>query len=160
MNTIQEQYQEYAFINAGDNTKTEGCGTEGVVEASTKYDHIIRRTYEDGQWFFMTFKPYDKAYEKDKDWFQVKGMDSCRRKVGKVSTGIYTRETEATKTHINCLVHSHQSLLHLDGSSMSNKYKIFCTEAPTQFDRVQILAYITKEENHRTFTKYLDYIII
>lgn len=158
MNTIQDEYQSYAFIS--DNTKTEGCGTEGVVGASTKYDHILSRTYEDGQWYFMTFKPYDKAYEKDKDWFQVKGMDACRRKVGKVSAGLYTRETEATKTHINCLVHSLKPLLPLHETSMSNKYKIFCTEASTLFDRSQILAYITKEELHRTYTKYLDYIII
>lgn len=155
---IQQLYTEYAFIS--DSAKTEGCGTKGVVEASTKYAHLIERTYEDGRWYGLTFKPYNKAYGKDISWFQVKGMNACRRKIGKVKAGVYTREILATKTHINAMVFSANDLSLRHDSSMSSKYKIFATELVLPLDRHNWLAYITKEENNRTFIKYLDYIII
>lgn len=158
MNTIQDEYQEYAFLSEAG--KTEGCATEGGVGAITKYDHLIQRSYEGGKWYGLTFKPYNTAYDKDKDWFQVKGMDSCRRKLGKIKAGVYTREIDATKTHINAMVFSEKDLAQLHDSSMSNKYKIFSTLLSGQLDRQNWLTYITKEEDHRTFTKYLDYIII
>ena len=73
--------------------------------------HIPDRTYEAPyKWYFITFKPFNSTYEKNIDFYTHKGIDHCRKKVGKVDAYIFTREIDATKTHINCLCVSNRDL--------------------------------------------------
>lgn len=156
---LQERYKEYAFMSG--NGEDEGRDDEGGLEAMTKWSRLRARTFEGGKWYFITFKPFDDAYTKDPEWFQVKGLDSCRQKVKNCLAALFTREIEATKTHINGLcysLHDLHSVLH--NKTHARKYKIFCTVLSTRCDMLRVLDYITKEEEHRTFVKYLDYIMV
>lgn len=123
------------------------------------YRYIIERTYEAPlKWYFLTFKPFDKGYAKDTAWYQKKGIDHCRDKIGKAGKAhayYLTRETKATKTHINALVLSESDLSKLH-EKKTNKYFIYC-EAVN--DRFKVFDYIFKESRERYFNQYIDFAI-
>lgn len=135
--------------------------SEAVVEAK----HImvpltgrIMRTYEDGFWWFIVFKPLNAPYEKNPDWFRNKGLDHCRKMVKHPSTYISTREINASKVHVNMIVHtSTNDVLKRHDTIYCNKYKIHVSVLLGLADRQRVLAYITKESKDRTFERYLDY---
>jgi len=121
------------------------------------YGHIVNRTYENAKWYFLTFKPFNKNYERDLHFYKNQGLEHVRKKLG---TGIdcyyITREIHATKTHINVLCCTRRNLedeLHED---KTKKYFIFCEQAKY---RDKTLAYILKESLDRVFIKSLDYLV-
>jgi len=120
-----------------------------------KLRYIVDRTYEDPfKWYFITFKPFNNTYEKNIDFYTHKGIDHCRKKLGKVDAYIFTRETDAMKTHINCLCVSNRDLSNLLHEKKTNKYFIYCKETD---DRTAVLKYILKEAKHRRFEQFIDY---
>lgn len=157
MNTIQDEYQEYAFIGPAVPARTTRI-EEGRV--SIQWD-IINRTYEEGSWYFIVFAPFNAAYAKDTTYFNTKGMNRVNdlfRKDMKIDACMLTKEINATKVHINALVHSQSDLSKLHLKHCYNRYNMFVSILPTLSDRKNVLHYILKEEQERTFTKYVDYI--
>lgn len=158
---IQEQYTEYAFIMQ-QNGESEARCSEAKIEASTKWlqpmKAIIHRSYEETNWYLVVFKPYDKAYEKDKDWFAVKGLDSCRKLFKKPEAYILTREVNASKIHVNAIVATKIDMSYKHDKTYCNRYKIHVSQLRHVSDRISALDYITKESKDRTFVKYLDYL--
>lgn len=115
------------------------------------------RTYEDHKCFFIVFKPYNKAYADDKEWFEFKGMDRIRKSINEQHYFI-TREVDSAKIHINMVVYSQKDLVSLlHEKSRLNKYFMSCSELKTKGDRERVVNYITKESTTRQFRKYLDY---
>lgn len=122
------------------------------------YYYIVNRTYEEPfRWYFLTFKPFDKPYEKDPVFYHKKGLEHCRKKVGKTEAYFYTREIKASKVHINALVLSSSdlSILH---EKQTNKYFIYSVQIPNM-DRFKVFDYIFKESRERYFNKYIDFAI-
>lgn len=133
--------------------------SETIVEvgALTSMRIICDRTYEDNlKWYFVVFKPFNKPYLKDPDWFAVKGLDNCRQHFKKPSAYILTREIEAEKIHINALVCTSTPPIH--DSVYNNKYKLHVKLLLTIIDRQSVLTYITKEFHNKTPLRYLDYL--
>lgn len=163
VDALQVLYSDYSFIGVPSKTETEA---KPVVDASYNSHSIqldfiaaVKRTFEPPiRWYFIIWKPYDRAYKKHgKDWYLVKGMASCRRKLKKPEAYLLTREMNAAKVHINGLVATHQNLALLHEKDHCNKYKIYCQQLHTKADVQNVLTYITKEESSRQFIKYLDY---
>lgn len=156
---IQEMYQNYAFL------PMTGSAGEAVTEATipTVYSmgkQLVERSYEKpNKWYYLVFKPFDRAYARDIDFFKVKGLDKCRKILKHPTSYIITREIEANKVHINMIVCTQEDLSQKDGSNYCSKYKIFARELKSTGDRLRVLDYITKEASVRSFTKYLDYLI-
>lgn len=120
------------------------------------YRYIIERTHEAPlKWYFLTFKPFDKGYAAETAWYQKSGIEHCRKKIGKADAYYLTRETKATKTHINALVLSSSDLSKLH-EKKTNKYFIYC-EAVN--DRFKVFDYIFKESRERYFNQYIDFAI-
>lgn len=118
--------------------------------------HIIQRTYErPNEWYFLTFKPFNKNYERDLDWYTTKGLDHCRKRVGKVKAYIMTREIKATKVHINMIVVTDRPLSDELHEKQTNRYFIYCQKCINRFDTFE---YIIKESKSRYFNKYVDYV--
>lgn len=151
----QHDYSNYAFIS--ENVQVEDAQSKMKHEDMTNMLQLIGRTYEKPmKWYYVTFAPYNDPYERDSDWFKVKGMDYCRLFFKKPQVSILTRETIATKIHINALVCTDQDLE--TGQNYRNKYRLNVHELATLGDRRRILTYITKESTQRTpYLKYLDY---
>jgi len=125
------------------------------VQAEVK--HLVERSYEKPfKWYYLTFKPFNKNYEKDLDFYNRKGFDHVRKKIGKVSASIMTREITAKKIHINvlCCTDRPIDMLH---QMKTNKYFIYCQECPGPQDRRLVLEYILKESKSRYFHEHLDY---
>lgn len=157
MNIVQSDYQEYAFINTiGTETVRNEQGGDSIIYTP------VDRTHEDGsQWFFIVFAPYNYAYCDDCSWFNTKGIQRVNDKFLRnknVLDCIITKETDATKVHINALVRSTQDLSLLHQRSYCNKYSMFVSSLSTIIDRQNVLSYILKENKTRTFVKYKDYI--
>lgn len=154
-------YTEYAFMDPSE------AGSANEVETGAHqlmdYDNaksVVSRTYESPvQWYFVVWKPFNRAYEKDPDFFRVKGLDKCRQMFKKPNAYVVTRETESTKVHINAVVATSQPLDAKHETSYCNKYKVHVQRLSTLGDRLDVLSYITKENRDRSFTKYLDYLI-
>lgn len=153
---LQKLYQQYAFIDDGP-SEAESVGGAGA-EAINIWRTILDRSYEGSKWYFVCFKPFNKAYEKNKEWFAIKGLDHCRKLFKRPQAYLLTRETDATKVHINALVCTSQDVTSLHETSYCNKYKLHAVELLTKGDRRRILTYITKEMVSRTFIKYLDFL--
>jgi len=118
--------------------------------------HIVERSYEDPEeWYFLTFKPFNKNYDRDIDFYCTKGLDHSRKKIGKVSAYIMTREIYAQKVHINMLCVSARPLDLLFHNKKTNKYYIYAEKCN---DRRQVFQYIIKESKTRNFIKYKDYV--
>lgn len=156
-------YNEYSFIDDERTGKGEDRAGGAVVEAMTNWYHlmegIVENTYElPVQWYLVIFKPYNRPYERDPDFFKVKGLDKCRKLFRKPQAYVVTREVEAEKVHVNAIVATAQQLENLHDQSYCSKYKLHVQILHSLGDRRRALAYITKEHKMRTFTKYLDYI--
>lgn len=122
------------------------------------YYYIVNRTYEEPfKWYFLTFKPFDKPYMKDPLFYQKKGIEHCRKKVGTVQAYFYTREIIAEKVHINALILSKTDISKLH-EKQTNKYYIYCQTIPN-IDRFKVFDYIFKESRERYFNKYIDFAI-
>lgn len=153
MQNIQELYKDYAFISS-----SEAQNRRCVVEDEGEEFHLIRRSYEEPfKWYFVVFSPYDDPYNRNPDWFKVKGMDTCRLLFKKPQVNIMTREIlDCQKIHVNALVCTDQLLQ--DGQNYRNKYRLFVKQLYTQHDRESVLAYIGKEKTLRKpYLKYLDW---
>lgn len=154
MTDIISNYSEYAFLS--DNEQVEDAQSKMKCEDMTKMVQLIGRSYETPMnWYYVVFAPFDDPYNRDPDWFKVKGMDYCRLFFKKPMVSILTRETEANKVHINALVCTDQK--YHSGQNYRNKYRLNVSVLATQGDRQRILTYITKESKKRPFTRYLDY---
>ena len=117
----------------------------------------VDRSYERPfRWFYLTFKPYNKNYERDIDFYLRKGFDYARKKIGKVKFFTMTREINAKKVHLNVLCCTDRPLEKLHNQK-TNKYFIHCQECPRMLDRQLVLDYILKEARTRYFHKYIDY---
>lgn len=154
MDHLQEQYQTYSFIDQ--------AKPEYVVKRSMEpctIGRLIDRTYEKPvRWFFVVFKPYNRAYNKDPAYFRIKGLSKCRDAFIKPEAILLTREMEAEKVHINALVATTADPSYLHEKSYCNKYKVYVDEVCTRSSLLRVKDYILKESKHRTFEKYLDYI--
>jgi hypothetical protein len=118
--------------------------------------HIIERSYElPEKWYFITFKPFNKNYEKNIELYTTKCLDHCRKKLGKVSAYIMTREIKATKIHVNILCVTDRPLVKLLHGKKTYRYYIYCQEASSKRDSLE---YIIKESKERYFYKYVDYV--
>lgn len=155
MDNIEKLYSEYAFINP---SEAEGEG-EAVTGAITNMLQVIKRSYEDHKWYFVVFKPFNRAYDKNPDWFAIKGLDHCRKMFKSPAAYILTREVNAEKIHINALVCTKENVCLRHDKSYCNKYKIHVNEMTSVCDRHRVLAYITKENTSRPYVNYLDYLI-
>ncbi len=118
--------------------------------------HILQRSYERPyHWYYLTFKPFNKNYERDMDFYKTKGLDHCRKKVGKVKAYIMTKEIKAAKVHINMIVVTDRPLSAELHEKQTNKYFIYCQKCINRFDTFE---YIIKESKSRYFKKYEDYV--
>lgn len=142
------------------------AGTCSQSRSFTKVDTLqelrswqpVNRTYEDGQWYYVVFKPYNKPYEKDPDWYWNYAVDKAKRWGFRNSkTFIVTRERDAAKVHANVLIHSHQDLLRYQDKSVYNKYRLHVSLLEGKADRLNVLNYITKEAKVYSFKLYQDY---
>lgn len=116
------------------------------------------RTYESMKCYYLVFKPLNRPYEIDPEWFKFKSLDRCR-KLLKCSDYFLTREINATKVHINALVYSTRDMVNeFHEKTRLNKFFIHCEELKTKEHRDNVLNYITKESSTREFLKYRDYI--
>lgn len=138
----------------------ERSGSLGYNTMVTNTRHLVDRSYEDGRWYYATFVPLNKAYEKDEDWFKVKGLSKCRDLFKKPDVVIMTREIlNCKKVHINALVYTSIKPKLNNKSTYCNKYYVHLQICDTLHDRRTVLFYIIKETRKRTFVRYLDYII-
>lgn len=118
----------------------------------------LHRSYEDCKWYYIVFAPYDKAYDKDSEWFSNYAVDKARKWASTKSKAFYvTKEVEATKVHANLLICSASDLMKYHGKSAYNKYRMNVNELCTLGDRQRVLAYILKESENRSFKLYQDY---
>ncbi len=119
-------------------------------------EYITRRSYEKPfKWYFLTFKPFNSTYHDNYGWYQNKCLDHCRKKLGKVEAYIMSRETEATKTHVNILCVTSRDLEQELMDKKTNRYYIYCKESICRHD---CLRYIFKESKSRNFKQYKDYV--
>lgn len=122
---------------------------------------ILNSISDSAKWYYITFKPFDDSYAKLRNWYSVKGIESCASKVKSYKAkGLLTRETEAAKEHINALVCCDQDLTHLHDKVFNHKYKMYAVHAKDHEDRQRLFKYITKEFDARPAIKYKDYICI
>lgn len=140
---------------------------ESVTECSLKpnynrlYDehiHRVVRSYEGCKFYFMVFKPYDKPYLEDKEWYYSRALDAVYNKLKNYCPLlIVTREYDAAKCHINALCVSSADLeAKFHDKSSHNKFKMYASKST---DRIQAFIYMFKEAQKRYFVKYQDYII-
>lgn len=160
MDRLQEQYTEYAFIDDPHvQSGAVSVPATGLAGAFTKCAPYMLRTYEGCKWYFIVFKPFNRAYDKAPSWFMHKGLEKCSTKVVSPEFALYTREKNAAKVHINGLVCYRGDLDSLHDRNFGNKYKLHISELHTLSDRQNVLKYICKEEfqDNNTWTLYEDY---
>lgn len=117
-----------------------------------QFDMVTQRTYDGYNWYFMTFKPFNKTYDS-----HVKGVSKIMTKLANDCVAILvTRETDATKVHFNVLaltkVNFKEKYHEKTSHHMWKIYAEDCTEY-----RNRVLKYITKEVVTRPFMLYDDY---
>jgi len=154
-------------------TKTEALAE---VEAYTNYiDHLkslntdydiiwscykdqLSRSYPDPLgWYYLTFKPMDKPYETDFEWFKLKQLHKVYDKFRPLCKIMWlTRETEETKIHINLLIYSEHDLTDWHEKIFFNRSKVWCKQIPC-IHRFTVFKYIHKEAKIREFKYNLDY---
>lgn len=152
MPDLQEQYKVYRFIEPSEAEEEAKTETEDLHMLT---QHIVASTYElPHKWYFLVFAPLDASYDKNPDWFAVKGIEYVRKRFKRPEAYIVTREIVAKKVHINVLICTSEDLLLQHGKIVSHKYRIF---AEVCKDRHKVHKYITKEAMTREFKRYLDY---
>lgn len=131
------------------------CLLHNYIELKRELSHLVERSYERPyKWYFMVFKPFDKSYERDYDFYQsTASFDHIKKKLGAVSFYLFTREIFAAKTHVNVLVCSKRDLSSLHDKK-TNKFWIFSKPAK---ERRDVFEYIIKESKIRRFKPKLDY---
>lgn len=118
----------------------------------------LNRSYEGCKWFMVVFKPYNKPYLKDPEWYYNYAVDKGRKWAYRLGKAFYvTREIDATKVHVNVLICSGSDLMRYHDKTVYNKYRLHVSELDTLGDRQRVLAYITKESKDRSFKLYSDY---
>lgn len=126
-----------------------------MIQEHLKY---VLRTYEGANWYFLTFSPFNKNYQRDLDKYKDRGLDIVRRYLTRNLKGhhvlILTKEIEATKVHINALICTPHNLVKKMHKHRTNEYFIHCEYAQ---NREAILRYIFKEAENRYFKLYKDY---
>lgn len=125
-------------------------------------------TVKPGQYYFLTFKPYDDSYglfHKSK-----KFINEIQRKFTKDS-GAYliTKEILATKHHCNLLIFTEVDMYKkFHNKSVDGKYKIWCSEpipfhhyseCPDVSQIARVRDYIIEESLTREFLQYQDYLM-
>jgi len=156
MDNLQNLYSEYAFLNEPHRTEGEA---KRRLEPYHQIGQFVERTYEDPlKWYFVVFKPFDRAYERDPHYFMYKGLSKCRDAFKRPEAILLTKEQQSNKVHINALVCTRQEVQTLHDKSYCNKYKIYVDSCDTLAERLRVRSYIMKESKNRTFEKYLDYI--
>ncbi len=134
--------------------------SEADAKVNSLYKKHINRSYEYAHWYYIVFSPLNTPYLTHYDWYQTKGLDYCRKKLGKCHTYLCTRELESdtvSKTHINALCCTNNDLLKYNGKIYGHKYYMhvqLCND-----DRNRVLDYITKDFKYRRELLYLDYVI-
>lgn len=130
-----------------------------AIQLKSLFQYDLERTHEHPYyWYYLVFSPMNKPYEADPEWFEFKGLDKVRSKYSNYLAYIATRETKATKTHINLLILTQQDLLKQNGKKCFHKYHIHAQKlglSPNNRDAV--LSYMTKEFQTKYAVKYLDY---
>jgi len=148
-------YPYDSYTDNEDEIIPDHCLFHNYREVQTKVNHLVKRSYERPfRWYFLTFKPFNKNYEKDIDFYNRKGFDHVRKKIGKTEAMIMTKEIQASKIHINVLCCSERNLSELLHDKNTNKYHIFSEPCK---DRHLVLEYILKESRTRFFHEHLDY---
>lgn len=126
------------------------------VPIINNYAKICRRTYElPFKWYYLVFAPYNAPYAKDKEWYNTKGLDACRKKVTSCESFFLTKEIEASKVHINALCLSTKSLAELNGKGILGKYRIYAEEC---YSASRTFHYMTKEFRYRNPVLFKDYL--
>lgn len=127
---------------------------------------IMNRSHEHPlHFFYITFKPFNKNYDKDYD-----GMTEVKKRIQKeeYESVIITREIKATKIHYNALIWSASDLDLKMHSKWTKRYKIFATRVGLislhrkdllgyKDECMRVFDYVMKESCERTFVKNLDY---
>lgn len=132
------------------------CLFHNYNSTHAKLVHVTNRTYESPyKWYFLTFKPFNSTYDSHHEFYQKKCLDHCRKKMGLVEAYIITRETGATKTHVNILCVTTRDLAEELHNKKTNRYYIYCQ---TAINRHDCLAYMLKEAKERRFNHYEDYV--
>lgn len=108
------------------------------------------------KWYFMVFKPLDKPYKKDREWFVARSLEYVRRLLTKRGMDfIMTLETmECEKVHVNVMIHSPTDLTFMHDDVVNHKFKVYCTLV---INKQEVFDYITKESYKREFIEYRDY---
>lgn len=124
------------------------------------FNPVITRSYEHPyKWYYIVWKPFNRSYDKDAQWYQTKGLDKCRRQISnKANAYLITREIVAKKTHIHGLICSSQDLDLLHQKNCYSKYKMHVSSVLSQADRHRVTDYLLKESKNRSFKKYVDYV--
>lgn len=176
---LQKMYTNYAFIDTDGTARAQArCSGNAEDEALPQdgyYEQIhsqVTRSYESGNWYKLVFKPYNKAYNENRDRMTVKAIDICRRcfvhkKTKRIDMDfrsdyiVLSREIQdCTKVHVNALVHSENDLSLLHGTTHAGKYKVYCELlVGGTTSRRSWLNYMFKERTKRRMLKYLDYLI-
>lgn len=130
---------------------------EQVAQAKLWSHTIYRDSYnQDSEWYSLTFKPFNRAFDKDPQWFTNKSLDAVRKRLPR-GIKIITLETEATKPHINVLISTDIDMVaKFHDKNILHKYKVWCE--PTQ-DKKWWFDYIFKESKNRPFESLKDYYI-
>jgi len=124
--------------------------------------HVYHKDCE-VRWFYIVAKPYDKHYVAKAKLYQKDCMDYIRKKLIKkynILSYFMTKETEATKTHVNILCTSTEDLSLLDGAQARFYYTVQEIDTCDHMDKnlINILIYCIKESKTRKFSRHSDFI--
>lgn len=149
-------------------TKAEAEPVAGAVYNRRLRDIMISKTRETvcdscfeppTRWHFLVFKPFNKAYDKNTEWYTKKGLDYVRRLISDSHILFITKETMSAKEHINVMV-ACNDLKEFDGQvTPNNKYKIYTKPLKDIGHRITVYNYITKESKERPYFQYIDWVM-
>lgn len=131
--------------------------TDYDIICSVYHDQLYRSYPNVTSWYYLTFKPMDKPYQEDYDWFRLKQIKKVYDKFRPLCQIMWlTRETQETKIHINLLIYSDHDLSSWNDKIFHNKCKVWCKQIPC-IDRFAVFKYIFKEAKTRDYPHGLDY---
>lgn len=147
---------------------TEGVDLHRITRLNQGYiDTLVRarnwlsaqKFTDELRWFYIVAKPYDKFYVAKAKLYQKDCMNYIRKKYP-FSSYFMTKETEATKTHVNILCSSLEDLNLLDGAKARFYYTVQEIDLCGNFDNnlINILRYMIKESKTRQFNRHSDFI--